>query len=262
MQLKDNKSLKISNINNPLNCNTSETYTEFKKNGASVCISHGDSGSTDIETGTVDLVVTDPPFFDNVHYSQLADFFYFWLNQILNISEADSTRHCAEVQDTNPDKFSEKLCSVFSECSRVLKKDGLLIFTYHHSRHEGWISVYNAIRMAGFVCIQSFPIKAEMSVSVPIQQSKTPINIDLVLVCRKVRSKEVKTETGSILHLSAETAKAQIAELTASGIKVSAGDSKVALMGRLLCELSRMGDIGSELKYLSDAEKEVTDFWP
>ncbi len=260
LQVKNGKSLKISNINNPLNCNTTETYKDFKKNGASVCISHGDSGNTDIDAGAVDLVVTDPPFFDNVHYSQLADFFYFWLNQILNISEADSTRHCAEVQDTKPDKFSEKLCGVFSECSRVLKKDGLLIFTYHHSRHEGWISVYNAIREAGFVCIQSFPVKAEMSVSVPIQQSKTPINIDLILVCTKVRNKKVKKKTDNILHLSAETAKAQITELAASGINVSTGDSKVALMGRLLCELSRMGDISSELEFLTHAEKEVNQF--
>ncbi|MCP4347369.1 MAG: hypothetical protein GY795_17830 [Desulfobacterales bacterium] len=114
--------------------------------------------------------------------------------------------------------------------------------------------------MAGFVCIRSFPIKAEMSVSVPIQQSKTPINIDLILVCRKARKKEVKNETDSILRLSSETAKAQIAELTASGIKVSAGDSKVALMGRVLCELSRMGDISSELEFLTHAEKEVNQF--
>ena len=41
-------------------------------------LSCGDSSSTGLGTGSVDLVLTDPPFFDNVHYSELADFFYAW----------------------------------------------------------------------------------------------------------------------------------------------------------------------------------------
>lgn len=260
LQLKDKKGLKISNINIPLNCNIAESYSEFKKNGASVYISCGDSGKTDIESGIIDLVITDPPFFDNVHYSQLADFFYYWLNQILNISDRNTTRHKAEVQDTNADKFSAKLCDVFSECYRVLKREGLLIFTYHHSRHDGWLSVYNAIRKAGFICEQSFPVKAEMSVSMPIQQAKTPIHLDLVLVCKKQMNDSDKLPTNNIIDLSIEKARAQIAELTAWGINISVGDSKVALMGRLLCELSRIGSIEEELVLLSNVEKEANVF--
>ena len=43
-----------------------------------VAISCGDSSTTGLPDGSVDLVVTDPPFFDNVHYSELADFFFAW----------------------------------------------------------------------------------------------------------------------------------------------------------------------------------------
>ncbi|MGH8058446.1 MAG: hypothetical protein ACREOH_14620, partial [Candidatus Entotheonellia bacterium] len=61
---------------------------------------------------SIDLVVTDPPFFDNVHYSQLADFFYYWLNQILDLSPVNTTRCESEVQDTDPERFKAKLTSV------------------------------------------------------------------------------------------------------------------------------------------------------
>ncbi len=168
-----------------------------------------------------------------------------------------------EIKKTMPEieiHHAGKLSDVFLECNRVLKKDGLLIFTYHHSRHEGWVSVYNAIRKAGFLCIQSFPIKAEMSVSMPIQQAKTPIHFDLILVCKKDNDVKLKSTSKNIVHTSAETAKSQIADLLKSGIKVSTGDSKMAFMGRLLCELSCTGNIKKELGLLSNIEKESNEF--
>jgi adenine-specific DNA methylase len=260
LELFGKKTSKVSFINKTLNCDIAESFSAFKANGASVYISQGDSAKTDIENNSIDIVVTDPPFFDNVHYSELADFFFYWLNQILDISKKDSTRNIAEVQDTDADKFSGKLSDVFLECNRVLKKNGLLIFTYHHSRHEGWVSVYNAIRKAGFLCIQSFPVKAEMSVSMPIQQAKTPIHLDLILVCKKECDVKRMRENKNIVHTSAEAAKSQMADLIKSGIKVSAGDSKVAFMGRFLCELSRTGNIKKELDLLSNIEKESNEF--
>ena len=51
--------------------------------GRQVYLSCGDSSRTDLRARSVDAVVTDPPFFDNVHYSQLADFFHVWQCHIL-----------------------------------------------------------------------------------------------------------------------------------------------------------------------------------
>src|SRR5262249_54785524 len=117
----------------------SETIeSEWPQNG---CLSHrgiylscGTSSDTDLAEGSVDMVVTDPPFFDNVHYSELADFFYAW--QQLDSKptrEPRSTRSALEVQDTSAEQFAIKLGDVFRECHRVLHDDGLLVFTYHHS---------------------------------------------------------------------------------------------------------------------------------
>ena len=43
-----------------------------------IALSCGDSSATGLSARSVDLIVTDPPFFDNVHYSELADFFHAW----------------------------------------------------------------------------------------------------------------------------------------------------------------------------------------
>ncbi len=251
---------KIFHLNRPLNCEITKSYDAFSNNGHSVYISQGDSSETDIDMGSVDLVVTDPPFFDNVHYSELADFFYYWLNQMLDISDLKTTRQSNEVQDTNAEKFTEKLTRVFRECHRVLKNDGLMIFTYHHSRHEGWVSIHRALRQAGFIFIQAFPIKAEMSVSMSIQQAKIPINIDLILVCRKSGREKSILSYNDITQQALHKAKNRISELVENKIKISDGDIKMILMGHLLCELSCLNNLEDELKHLQEIENQIVHY--
>ena len=101
-----------------------------------IYLSCGDSPNTGLADQSIDLVVTDPPFFDNVHYSELADFFFAWqptgnlspLPSGAMGSSGSTTRHSAEVQDGDADKFAEKLQAVFRECHRVMRDDGLLVF--------------------------------------------------------------------------------------------------------------------------------------
>ena len=69
------RSVKVNGISEPLVGNTNcDSYEQFGKDSR-LYVSCGDSAFTDLADGCVDLVVTDPPFFDNVHYSQLADSF-------------------------------------------------------------------------------------------------------------------------------------------------------------------------------------------
>jgi adenine-specific DNA methylase len=208
----------------------------------------------------VDLVVTDPPFFDNVHYSQLADFFYYWLKQLLDLSPANTTRCEGEVQDTDPERFKAKLTSVFAECARVLRDNGLFVFTYHHSRHEGWTAVHQAIRHVGFLCVQSYPIKAEMSVAMPLHQSKSPIHLDLILVCRHDGLTAAGGSNHDTIHSALAIAETQISTLTRAGIKVSLGDAKVTLMGRLLCEVHKLRNLELEARFLAEIEQDIDSY--
>lgn len=260
LRIDGSKSTKVHNINKPLAAQITNDSQLFMLNPDTVHLSYGDSSATDLPTESVDLVVTDPPFFDNVHYSQLADFFYYWLNQMLDISSRSTTRSPNEVQDTNPDSFTSKLTNVFAECNRVLRPYGLFIFTYHHARHEGWTAIHQAIRQAGFVCVQSYPIKAEMSVSIPLQQARSPIHLDLILVCRKDLENKIQPNGNLDISAAISATQAQVAALRKTDIQLSLGDIKVILMGRLLCELHSIRNLKLEKKLLDEISGDIDLF--
>jgi putative DNA methylase len=207
-----------------------------------IYLSCGDSGRSNLPAKSVALVVTDPPFFDNVHYSELADFFYSW--QTLTprgfIKPLRTTRSAQEVQDSDASDFTRKLTAVFKECHRVLRDDGLLVFTYHHSRDEGWQSVAQAILDAGFVVVNAHPVKSEMSVATPKAQANEPIQVDMIIVCRKAAGEISKKEsTEQALRISDE----KIARLERSGLSLSKNDRKVIRFGQLLSCLRTHQDV-------------------
>lgn len=217
-----------------------------------------DSAHINIPSESVDLVVTDPPFFDNVNYSELADFFYVWLKKFdigIGGDNADSTRVAEEVQDSQQEKFEKKLANVFVECNRVLKQKGILLFTYHHSRTDGWLSVYNAINYAGFSIAQVIPVKSEMAVSVAIMAAKEPINYDLVFVCKKKPDNEqikLPVDTDDCFRNG-------IKRILESGLTFSCGDRLILKYGLALKQLSESGkqtvtkaDIEEIVKSFSD----------
>lgn len=173
----------------PIKLNIANSFDEFKKISQNALILNGDSSSLPIPDLSVDAVITDPPYFDFIHYSELSDFFYAWLTKALGgeyeyLNRQDSS-HENEVQDREYDNFTRKICSIFKECNRVLKEDGLLCFSYHHSTIEGWMAIYNSVTEAGFDIVAAHPVKAEMSVASPKTSNKKPINIDAILICKK-----------------------------------------------------------------------------
>ncbi|MFM5115115.1 DNA methyltransferase [Aeromonas hydrophila] len=173
----------------PIKLSISETWEEFSNSSHNAMILNGDSSSLPIPDSSVDAVVTDPPYFDFVHYSELSDFFYAWLTNSIGheypyLSRLNSS-HENEVQDRDNENFTRKICSIFKECNRVLKEDGLLCFSYHHSTIEGWMAIYNSVTEAGFDIVAAHPVKAEMSVASPKSSAKEPINLDAILICKK-----------------------------------------------------------------------------
>jgi hypothetical protein len=253
-------SIKVPGINQAVSIPISDNYYEFNSQLKSVYLSAGDSSCMDMPDRSVDLVVTDPPFFDNVHYSQLADIFFYWLNQILEISSITTTRSPKEVQDTDSVRFTEKLTAVFAECNRLLKDTGLFVFTYHHARHEGWTSVHRAIRHSGFICTQAYPIKSEMSVSMPLRQAKSPIHLDLIFICRKKSEGYSSSPAINLISNALDIAKAQIFSLKSAGINLSLGDAKVVMMGRLLCEVHKLKNLDFEEDFLAEIEQNINAY--
>lgn len=229
----------------PLQVTSARSFGEFT-HGKSLYLSRGDSARTDLAPESVDVVVTDPPFFDNVNYSQLADFFYVWQRYTLGLPEdpAATTRSPMEVQHGDSAVFAERLGGVWEECARVLRPDGLLVFTYHHSRPEGWKAVLESLRRAAFSIVAAHPIKAELSVAQPKQQAKDPIDLDIIIVCRKKARAEPETgcepfRTDRLVDDAIEESAAQIARLNGVGKLLSTSDVRIVLMAQVVKRLSR-----------------------
>jgi putative DNA methylase len=205
-------------------------------------LSCGDSASTGLPDQHVDIVVTDPPFFDNVHYSELADFFFVWQRHWQKRTSADptTTRSTAEVQHTGVVEFMTRLRNVWKECHRVLKDDGLLVFTYHHSRYEGWHALLESLAGAGFFVVQVHPVKAEMSVASPKHQSREPIDYDMVFVCRKAHERATGTaDAQTVADEALQRATIQVRRLLKRGRHVGPGDVRAILHAQIVADLSR-----------------------
>lgn len=206
-----------------------------------VYLSCGDSARTELADRSVDLIATDPPFFDNVHYSELADFFHVWQKIYFDGEDPSpdhTTRRPEEVQHKDARTFASKLERVFGECHRVLRDDGLMVFSYHHSRDDGWLAVAQAVWRAGFRIVAAQPVKAEMSVAKPKARAKSPIDLDVLMVCRKRRNRADTGSGAQVMASALAAAREQIARFNQAGRLLSQNDVRVVLHSQLLVNLS------------------------
>jgi DNA modification methylase len=147
---------------------------------------HGDSRSLPIEDHSVDLIVTDPPYYDSVQYSDLAAFFRVWLACLLPGEvnwTYDETRSAVATRATDDgSSFMTVLAGIFSECARVLKHDtGRMVFTFHHWDPNAWAELTIALRGAGFGLMNAYVVFSEHPISVHINNLNS-IKHDSILV--------------------------------------------------------------------------------
>lgn len=199
-----------------------------------ICLRAGDSSRTDLPDRSVDLIVTDPPYMDNVHYSELADFFHAWLRELRpfpGYPVSMTTRSSDEVQSASAEEFQKTITSVWRECSRVLRDDGLMAFTFHQARLSGWVALMLALADAGFIVTAVQPVKGEMSTSAA-KNAREPSNLDAVIVCRKRLAAPWDVVTDA--HRAADMGTRLLAELQSAGIGVGPGDIRSVIRGQVL----------------------------
>nr|MDO8114105.1 DUF1156 domain-containing protein [Candidatus Sigynarchaeota archaeon] len=156
----------------------------------------------------IDLIITDPPYYDSIPYSDLMDFFYVWLKRTLNgISDDydkafkadnapkwDREKNDGELIDDESrfDFDSEKskssyengMARVFQACYKSLKPDGRLIIVFANKQPDAWETLVSAIIRAGFIVTSSWPIQTEMKTRTRALSSAA-LSSSVWLVCKK-----------------------------------------------------------------------------
>lgn len=146
-----------------------------------------------IPSKTVDMVLTDPPFGANVMYSELIDFFHVWnykstigneLGFTTPLSPKDKEIVVNETRNLTQTDYKNGLYQVFSECNRVIKDNGLMIFSFHDRTFESWKSLLEGVNDAGFNLIKIYPLHSETRTGAHTS-NKNSIALDIMLICKK-----------------------------------------------------------------------------
>jgi adenine-specific DNA methylase len=158
-----------------------------------------------IEDASIDCIVMDPPYYDNVMYAELSDFFYVWLKRTTGLFYPDLfTGHLTDKDReavANAAKFAgqkggakelagrdyqRRMAAIFKEQRRVLKPDGIMTVMFTHKAAGAWDALATGLIEAGFTITASWPVNTEAESSLHIRE-KSAARSTIFLVC-KVRN--------------------------------------------------------------------------
>ena len=200
--------------------NVTEAYEEISKlvtapKAQSVEIYLGSATNLPhVNDGTITAIVVDPPYADNVQYSELADFFYVWLKRtqghrrpewfstyltehdqeaVVNISrhrEGEKAKRGArdgsakDAREKANTFYQRLMTETFAESRRILRDDGVLTVMFTHKKQEAWEALFSSLVAAGFTITATWPVKTESEHSLH-QAKKNAAQSTVILVARK-----------------------------------------------------------------------------
>ncbi len=145
-----------------------------------------------------DAIVTDPPYYDNIYYNVLADFFFSWKRLVLESIEpglfsektTDWSRELVASTFRNGDArtahedYCEQFGKAISEAERVLKRDGVFALLYSHGSLEGWEALALGYRRSAFHITSVQPLSIERKQR-PRAMTSEAVNTCVVFVAHK-----------------------------------------------------------------------------
>ena len=213
----------------------------------------GDARMLDLDDGSVDAIVFDPPYHNNVNYAELSDFFYVWLKRTagyvlddadcaglfadhltdkVNEAIASPARFKAQAAAANAgkrgkdkvtaaalatDDYQSKMDEIFRECRRVLKPDtGIMTVMFTHKSNAAWNAMTIGLIEAGFNITRAWPVKTEAESSLHIRD-KAAARSTILLVCRPAGERRPQPWP-SVAQEIARAVRDDVANLRAGGL--------------------------------------------
>jgi len=195
------------------------------------------------EDGLFDAVITDPPYYDNVPYAYLADFFHIWLKRCLehlyseHLSLLSSPTKAEVVMDPSRvqgDKekarkdYESMMEQAFSEARRILKPGAPMACVYAHKTTAGWAALVDAMRRSGFVVTEAWPIDTERPAR-QRQQESAALASSVFLVARRREEQSTGSYEIDVLPQLREIVHERVETLWELGI--SGADLVIAAVG-------------------------------
>lgn len=121
-----------------------------KKTDWDVLVTTGSSVKQALQTGSVSVVVTDPPYFDDVQYGELARLFHVWLTIYDPSVTVDESAEAVpnNTRGVSSADYEATIAACLSESRRTLKANGRLILTFHNKKVAAWRALAGAIATA------------------------------------------------------------------------------------------------------------------
>ncbi len=204
-------------------------------------LSVSSADNLDTETQSVDCVVVDPPYYNNVQYGELLDFYYVWLREILkNDYEEFSATHVPKLREISVNRkrgkdeeyYRRALRNSFEEIHRILEFEGDLICLFHIGSQEAWLDLTTILVRTGFQIQGAIPLQ-----DLSQNTGRNAQSFDIVLFAEKTAErKEISFETirQNLIYEMSEIA----AEERSSNPDLSEDELQIILRARGLSEFS------------------------
>ncbi len=147
----------------------------------------------------IDLIVTDPPYYNAIPYADLSDFFYVWLRRTIGdlypqiFSEPLTPKdeelalrlpHVDISEEHTPAWYEQGMAVAFRRAWESLASDGRMVIVFAHKEPNAWETLVGAMIGAGFTVTASWPLDTEQGARMRAQGSAA-LSSSVWLVCLK-----------------------------------------------------------------------------
>jgi len=246
-------------------------------NSTSATITQSSATSLPYPDNYFDTVFTDPPYYDNINYAELSDFFYVWLKRTVGnlYPELFSTPLVPKSQEAvaNPirhggqskakDFFEAMLKNSFSEIHRIMKPNGIVTIVYAHKSTAGWEALINSLLDSGLIITGAWPLNTEMGARLNANETAS-LASSIYIVARK-RAREPTGFYNNVQEELKQHLNTKLERLWQEGVSgadffIAAIGSAIEVFGKYEKVMDYEGNIVRADRLLEDVRHIATDF--